>query len=129
MYLSDWSLATAPILFGAGLAGRRTEDQVQRHAEDGEHDPGADEGEGGSAREVATAPQRADQEEKRAQHRQPVGGSPPPGEHRGEEAAETGQVDQRNQGEGRKQGVLGGSVERRHTSPAAIGPPPITRSP
>src|SRR2546428_13821886 len=128
MYFSE-SAATAPILFGDGRATRLAEDQVERHPEDGEHDAGGPEREGGATGEVAAAPERPDQEEEGAQHRQPVGGSAAPGQLRREDGAQAGQVHHADEGKRREQGVGGSSVEPRHTSPAAIGPPPITRSP
>src|SRR5437899_12950765 len=128
MYFSG-SAVTAPILFGAGRAGRLTEDQVQRYPEDRQHDSGGSEGKGGATGKVATAPERSDEEEKGAQHRQPVGGSAAPGQCGREDGSETDQIYEDDQPEGQDERVGGSGVEPRHTSPAAIGPPPITRSP
>src|SRR6202171_1380276 len=128
MYFSG-SAVTAPILFGGGWAERLTEDQVQGHAEDGQYDPGGPKREGGATREVTTTPEHPDEKEKRAQHRQPVGGPAAPGQFRREDAAQTGDKNQADQGEGREQRVCGSGVELRHSSSAAIGPPPLTRSP
>src|ERR1700724_3449394 len=107
MYFSG-SAATALILFGGRRAARLPEDQGQRHPENGQHDAGGAEGEGGATRKVSTAPQRSDQEEKRAQHRQPVGGPSAPGQLHREHTAQTGEVDENDQGERREQRVRGG---------------------
>src|SRR5437763_14055872 len=128
MYLSG-SAATAPILFGGGRATRRAQDQVERHPEDGQHNPGGPEGKGGAAGEVTTAPERPDQEKESAQHRQPVGGSAAPGQLRGEDTAQAGQVHQAAESERWEQRVGGSGVEPRRTPAAARGPPRITRSP
>src|ERR1700730_2743055 len=125
MYFSE-SAAKAPILFGGVRARRLTEDQVQRNPENGQDGAGGREGEGGATRKVATAPERPHQEEERAEHRQPVGWPAGPGQLRGQDAAETGQVHDADQREGQ---WVPGTGESRHPSPAAIGPPPITRSP
>src|SRR5438876_11425767 len=129
MYFSSLSTATATILFAAGLTQRRAEDQVQRHAEDGEDDPGGQEREGGASRQVTAAPQRAQQEAKRAQDHQPVRRSTTPGQLGGEHPTQAGQIHQGDQGAGRQQRMLSGSVKQTHPSLAAIRPPPITLPP
>src|ERR1700737_2659500 len=128
MYFSG-SAAKAPILFGTRRAGRLTEDQVEGYPEDRQHDAGGREAEGGATGKVATAPERPDEEEERAQHGQPVGGPAGPGQLRGQDAAETGQIHQADQRERQVERMRGRGVEPGHPSPAAIGPPPITRSP
>src|SRR5437660_11220982 len=127
MYLSG-SAGTAPILFGGGRATRLAEDQVERHPEDGQDDPGGPERKGCAAGEVATAPERSDQEEEGAQHRQPVVRSAAPGQLGGEDPAEAGQLHQDDEGERREQREGGSGGEARHTSPVASGPPPVTPS-
>src|SRR6266850_2304960 len=109
MYFSG-SAVTAPILFGGGRAGRVTQDQVERHPEDGQDNPRGAEREGSATREIASAPQRPDQKEEGAQHRQPVGGPSAPGQLRGEDAPQAGQIHQADQGKGREQWVRGRSV-------------------
>src|ERR1700694_2667273 len=126
MYFSG-SAAKGPILFGAGRTRRLTEDQVERNPEDGQYDSGGREGEGSATGEVTTPPERPDEEEECARHGQPVGGAAGPRQLRRQDAAETGHIHQADQPEG--QWVPGAGEESRHPSPAAIGPPPITRSP
>src|SRR5919108_1926288 len=125
MYFSEWSNGTVLILFGARLTGRRTENQVQGNSEDGGDDAAADEGERGTAGQVAATPQGADQEKERAQDDQPVGDVAAPGELRRQHPTETAQVDEGNQGKGREQRMLRGCVERGQSSLTAIGPPPM----
>src|SRR5213080_4714111 len=128
MYFSARSTATATILFAAGSTQRRPEDQVQRHAEDGEDDPSGQEREGGASRQVTATPQGAKQEAERAQDHQPVRRPTAPRQLGGEHSTQAGQIHQSDEGEGRQQRMLGGGVKQAHPS-AAIGPPPITRSP